>query len=378
MSATATPAPPEPVVDPVQSARAAGLHYVTDTTPGIRRKRAGKGFSYIGLDGRPLRDPRELARIKALGIPPAYTDVWICPDPLGHLQATGRDAKGRKQYRYHPRWREVRDETKYERMLAFGQALPRIRERTDRDLARPGLPREKVLATIVKLLEKTLIRVGNEEYAQKNHSFGLTTMRDDHVAIEDSRLRFTFRSKSGKEWQIGIKDRRLARIVRRSKEIPGYELFQYLDDDGEHRAIDSGDVNEYLREITGQDFTAKDFRTWAGTVLAAQALREFEAFDSETQAKRNVVRAIEAVSERLGNTKAVCRKCYVHPAVLDAYLDGSMLETMRQLAGQELTESLGDLRPEEAAMMALLQNRLTREVQEAQESPNGKALASTR
>ncbi len=371
MSATATPAPPEPVVDPVKSARAAGLHYVTDTAPGIRRKRAGKGFSYIGLDGRPIRDPRELARIKALGIPPAYTDVWICPDPLGHLQATGRDAKGRKQYRYHPRWREVRDETKYERMLAFGQALARIRERTDRDLARPGMPREKVLATVVKLLEKTLIRVGNEEYAQKNHSFGLTTMRDDHVAIEDSRLRFKFRGKSGKEWEIGIKDRRLARIVRRSKEIPGYELFQYLDDDGEHRAIDSGDVNEYLREITGQDFTAKDFRTWAGTVLCSLALQEFEAFDSDTQAKKNVVEAIKRVSERLGNTPAVCRKSYIHPAILDSYLDGTMLHTLQQRTEQELSESLRDLAPEEAAVMGLLHGRLAREVAEEAQRPRG-------
>ena len=367
-----------PDVDPVASARAAGLRYVTDTGPGIRRKRAGKAFSYTGLDGKPIRNPEELRRIKALGIPPAYTDVWISPDQNGHIQATGRDAKGRKQYRYHPRWREVRDETKYDRMLAFGKALPLIRARTDEDMARRGMPREKVLATVVRLLEVTLIRVGNEEYAEQNKSYGLTTMRDRHVKVEDSRLRFKFRGKSGIEHEIDVKDRRLARIVQKSKDLPGYELFQYIDDEGQRRSIDSSDVNDYLHEITGQHFTAKDFRTWAGTVLATLALQEFEAFDSEVQAKKNIVQAVKSVAERLGNTPAVSRKSYIHPAVLDAYLDGSMLETMRQLAGQELTDSLGDLRPEEAAMMALLQNRLIREVREAEESPNGKALASTR
>ncbi len=356
---------PEVITDPVESAKAAGLRYVTDLGPGIRRKRAGRGWSYVGRDGKPIRDPATLARIKALGIPPAYTDVWICPNPNGHIQATGRDARGRKQYRYHPRWREVRDETKYGRMMAFGAALPAIRERTNCDLTRPGLPREKVLATVVRLLESTLIRVGNEEYARTNESFGLTTMRDEHVDVEGTTVRFTFRGKSGKEHSIDVRDRRLAAVVKRCQDMPGQELFQYVDDAGSRQTIDSGDVNDYLREITGQDFTAKDFRTWAGTVLAAQALREFEAFDSETQAKRNVVRAIEAVSERLGNTKAVCRKCYVHPAVLDAYLDGSLAHTLRERVEAELEEKLSRLKAEEAAVLAFLRQRLAQDEAEA-------------
>jgi DNA topoisomerase I len=351
----------EELADPVEAAKAAGLRYVSDTMPGIRRKRAGKGFSYVGPDGTPIRDPEHLRRIRALVIPPAWTDVWICPSPRGHIQATGRDAKGRKQYRYHPRWREVRDETKYGRMIAFGEALPGIRRRVDADLARPGLPRQKVLATIIRLLESTLIRVGNEEYARDNGSFGLTTMRNRHVDVDGSTVRFEFRGKGGKRHDVDVRDRRVARIVERCQDLPGQTLFQYLNEDGERQTIDSADVNEYLREISGQDFTAKDFRTWAGTILAALALRELEAFDSETQAKKNVVRAIEAVAERLGNTPAVCRKCYVHPAVVDAYLDGSMVETLKQRAEQEIADSLTELRPEEAAVMALLQQRLTRE-----------------
>ncbi len=362
---------PEVVTDPVESARAAGLRYVTDTAPGIRRKRAGKGFSYLGLDGKPIRDRETLQRIRSLGIPPAYQDVWISPDPRGHLQATGYDAKGRKQYRYHPRWREVRDETKFERMLAFGRALPRIRERVDRDLARPGLPREKVLATVVRLLETTLIRVGNEEYAQQNRSYGLTTLRDKHVDIKDSRIQFKFRGKSGKEHEIAIKDRRLANIVRRCRDIPGQELFQYIDDNGERQTIDSDDVNTYLKEISGDDFTAKDFRTWAGTVLCSLALRESEAVDSDAQARKNIVQAVKSVSERLGNTPAVCRKSYIHPAVLEAYTDGSMLNTLQQLSGQELVESARDLPDEEAAVMGLLLRRLGQEVREREEGAGG-------
>jgi DNA topoisomerase-1 len=350
-----------PGADPVAAARAAGLRYVTDAGPGIRRKRAGRGFSYRGLDGEPIRDPGELRRIKALAIPPAYTDVWICPDPRGHLQATGRDARGRKQYRYHPRWRAMRDETKYDRMLAFGEALPLIRARTDRDLARPGLPREKVLATVVRLLEATLIRVGNEEYARENRSFGLTTLRDRHVAVTGPAVSFAFRGKSGVTHEVGLRDRRLAKIVARCRDLPGYQLFQYLDDEGRRQTVDSGDVNDYLREITGQDFTAKDFRTWAGTVLCTLALQEFETFDSDAQAKRNVVQAIGRVAERLGNTPTVCRKSYVHPAVLDAYLDGSMLDTLRRRTEREVAEALGDLTPEESAVMALLGRRLARE-----------------
>jgi DNA topoisomerase I len=349
------------LVDPATSAREAGLRYVHDAGPGIRRKSAGKGFSYVGLDGKPLRDPTELRRIKSLAIPPAWTDVWICPSPRGHIQATARDAKGRKQYRYHPRWREVRDETKYGRMIDFGQALPAIRARVEADLTLPGLPREKVLAMVVRLLETTLIRVGNEEYARENRSYGLTTLQTRHVRVDGSHLRFRFRGKSGKQHDIDVADRRLARILRQCQELPGQALFQYRDDDGEYQQVDSGDVNAYLRDISGQDFTAKDFRTWTGTVLAARALHEFERFDSDAQAKKNVVHAIERVAERLGNTRSVCRKCYVHPAVIDAYLEGSLAESLKQRAEQELIDSAGELEPGEAAVLALLQQRLARE-----------------
>ena len=355
---------PTEISDPVGSAKAAGLRYVNDRGPGIRRKRAGKHFSYLGTDGKPIRDPDELKRIQALAIPPAWTDVWISPVARGHIQASGRDAKGRKQYRYHARWREVRDETKYARMIAFGQALPLVRERTDRDLALPGLPREKILATVVRLLETTFIRVGNEEYARENKSFGLTTMRNRHADVEGGEIEFKFRGKSGKDHNISIRDRRLARIVKRCQDLPGQELFQYLDENGDRQTVDSDDVNQYLQEITGQDFTAKDFRTWAGTMLATLALQEFETFDSEAQAKTNVLRAIESVAERLGNTPSVCRKSYVHPTVIDAYLEGTMLESLKQKAEQELSESLASLRPEEAAVMALLQQRLAREVED--------------
>jgi len=356
---------------PVESAKAAGLRYVTDDLPGIRRVRSGKGFRYLDADDRRVRDTGVLSRIKALAIPPAWTDVWICPLAHGHLQATGRDAKGRKQHRYHPRWREMRDETKYDRMIAFGQALPQIRRQVEYDLALPGLPRVKVLAAVVCLLETTLIRVGNEEYTRQNGSFGLTTMRDRHVGVTGSTLRFEFRGKSGVEHSIDIEDIRLARIVKQCQDIPGQELFQYRDENDDRCTIESDDVNAYLREISGQDFTAKDFRTWAGTVLAAQALQEFEAFDSEVQAKRNVVQAIEAVAKRLGNTKTVCRQCYVHPAVIDAYLDGSLLETLSRRIEKEIVESLGRLRPEEAAVLAFLQQRLKREAD--QRGGNGRA-----
>lgn len=347
--------------DPKQLARSVGLHYVTDAMPGIQRRLAGRHFSYIGRDGKPTRAAEELRRIRSLVIPPAWTDVWICPRADGHLQATGRDARGRKQYRYHPRWREVRDEAKYHHMVAFGEALSVIRKRVDEDLAKPGLPREKVLATVVRLLETTLIRVGNEEYARTNNSYGLTTMRSRHAEISGSLVTFSFRGKSNQEHHVSIRDRRLARIVKRCQELPGQELFQYIDDDGELRRIDSGDVNDYLRETTGQDFTAKDFRTWVGTVLAAYALQEFESFDSAAQAKKNVVRAIEAVSGRLGNTPAVCRKCYVHPEVINAYVDGTLAQILQQRVEQELAESLAGLEPEETAVLALLRNRLADE-----------------
>jgi DNA topoisomerase I len=345
----------------VASAKAAGLRYVTDTGPGISRQRAGKGFSYLDTKGKPIRDPDEIKRINALAIPPAYTDIWICPDPRGHLQATGRDAKGRKQYRYHARWREVRDENKYGRMIDFGRALPAIRDRVEHDLALPGLPREKVLAAVVRLLETTLIRVGNEEYAKTNKSFGLTTMHDRHVEVEGATVRFQFVGKSGKKHTINLTDRRLAKIVKRCRDIAGQELFQYIDANGDRQDVKSDDVNAYLHEIAGQEFSAKDFRTWAGTVLCSIALQEFEAVDSEAQAKKNIVQAIERVAERLGNTPAVCRKSYVHPAVLDAYLDGSLVETLRQRLAQEPAASLKDLRREEATVMGLLMRRLAQE-----------------
>jgi DNA topoisomerase I len=348
----------QPPVDPVESARAAGLRYVSDRSPGIRREMNSLGWVFKGPDGARISDEDTLARIRKLAIPPAWTDVWICPSPKGHLQATGRDARGRKQYRYHARWREVRDETKYDRMIAFGEALPAIRARTDSDLALPGLQRAKVLATVVQLLEKTLIRVGNDEYARENNSFGLTTMRDRHVKVNGSTVRFAFRGKSGRRHAIDVRSRRLAAIVKRCRDLPGYELFQYVDDDGERQVIDSSDVNQYLREITGEDFTAKDFRTWAGTVLAARALGELPS-ETATEAKKNLVKAIEAVAGLLGNTKSVCRKCYIHPAVIDAYLDRSLLETLDQRA-DALAEADG-LRLEEQTVLRFLRKRLAKE-----------------
>ena len=339
----------EPRTDPADSAEAAGLRYVSDAAPGIRRQKAGTGFRYIGPDGKPVKDAATVARIRSLAIPPAYTDVWICPSALGHIQATGRDARGRKQYRYHPKWRDVRDETKFGRMLAFSAALPAIRERIDRDMARPGLPREKVLATVVHLLERTQIRVGNDEYARANRSFGLTTLRDQHVEIEGSRLLFEFRGKSGKLHTVGVTDRRLARIVRQCQAIPGADLFQYLDEDGGRQTIGSGDVNSYIREISGQDFTAKDFRTWAGTMLAAEALAEVEPGDSEQARKSAIVQAVDQVAAQLNNTRAVCRKYYVHPVIFESWLAGSLAT---QLASNGKPPA--GLEPHEAAVVSLL------------------------
>lgn len=338
--------------DPEASAKAAGLRYVSDEAPGIRRRRSGKGFSYIGPDGAPVRDKETLGRIRALAIPPAYRDVWICSRPNGHVQATGVDERGRKQYRYHPRWRQVRDEAKYARMIAFGHALPLIRERTEADLKKPAMPREKVLAGLVQLLEKTAIRVGNEEYARANKSYGLTTMRNRHAGVEGAHVRFQFKGKSGKAHRIDLHDRRLARLVATLQELPGQDLFQYVDGDGAPHSIGSEDVNAYLQEITGQPFSAKDFRTWTGTLLAAVALRELEAFGTEAQAKENVSEAIKRVSSKLGNTPSICRKCYVHPAILESYLDGSLLESLEQEAREELSDALSQLKPEEAAVMA--------------------------
>lgn len=349
--------PVEIVTDPAESAKAAGLRYVSDAKPGLKRLKRGKNFRYTTATGSAVTDDETLGRIKSLVIPPAWTDVWISPWQNGHLQATGRDVKGRKQSRYHPRWREVRDETKYERMSHFADALPTIRERVRHDLGLPGLPRKKVLATIVSLMEATLIRVGNEEYARENKSYGLTTMRNKHVEVEGSKITFTFQGKSRVHHTIDLEDRRLAKIIKRCEEIPGYELFQYLDHEGEPHSIDSSDVNEYLREISGEHFTAKDFRTWAGSVLACMTLKELGPYETVTQAKKNVVEAIKSVAERLGNTPSVCRKCYVHPAVLEAYLGGTSVAEAKEQIEEEIEEHATALKQEERALLDLLESR---------------------
>ncbi len=343
-----------------ERARVAGLRYVTDSGPGIRRRRAGRGFSYIGLDGKPIRDPDEICRIKSLVIPPAWEDVWICPKPNGHVQATGRDARGRKQYRYHRRYREVRDETKFDRMLAFSEVLPTIRHKVERDLCRPGLPRAKVLATVVWLLEKTLIRVGSDVYARENRSYGLTTLRRRHVEVSGSKLTFEFRGKSGVQHSVAVSDRRVAGIVQHCQTLPGQELFQYLDGKGHHQDVDSGDINAYLREITGQEFTAKDFRTWAGTTYAAVALRVMGPAQSQRELKSNINRAIDMVAERLGNTRAVCRKYYVHPRVIETYRQGIVARTP-VASGHRRTRARKQLRRDEVAVLELLYpNRIKR------------------
>ena len=344
--------------DAREAARNAGLRYSSDVQPGIRRRRSGRGFTYMDPDGATVRDKEVVARIRALAIPPAWTDVWICRWPNGHIQATGRDARGRKQHRYHARWHEARDESKFDRMITFAGALPAIRERSDADLARPGLPREKVLAAVVRLLELTLIRVGNDEYARLNNSFGLTTLCDRHARIDGSHVRFRFRGKSGQPHEVGLRDRRLAALVRRCQELPGQELFQYVDEDGTVRDVASDDVNDYLREIAGVDFSAKDFRTWAGTVLAYRALRALQPAVSETGARRNVVAAIRETAGRLGNTPAVARKSYVHPAVLEAYMDGRVGGALVE-AAEEQSEPPAEATPEEEdAVVDLLRQRL--------------------
>jgi DNA topoisomerase-1 len=347
------------VREPRGAALAAGLAYIEDGGPGIGRQRAGTGWRYIGTDGRPVRDTAVTARIRALAIPPAWRDVWISPSDRGHIQATGRDAKGRKQYRYHARFRQVRDAAKFDRMLAFARTLPRVRGKVARDLGLPGLPSEKVLAALVRLLESTLIRVGNEEYARQNRSFGLTTLRNGHVTVDGSLVEFRFRGKSGKDHVIKVRDRRLAAIVEACRALPGKSLFQYLDRKGRRRGIDSDDVNAYLRQITGRDFSAKDFRTWAGTVLAAVALEKRPEAATRTQAKRDVVAAVEAVAERLGNTPAIARKSYVHPAVVEGYLDGTLHAGMSSAAGSDI-DALR-LRREERAVLAFLRARLAAE-----------------
>ncbi len=343
------------------AAKAARLHYVDDGRPGYSRRPVRNGFEYLTPDGAVLRDEDEIARLRKLAVPPAYTDVWICLDPRGHLQAVGRDARGRKQYRYHPDWRSVRDEAKYGKMSLFGQKLPEIRARVARDLAKQGLPREKVLATLVSLLEKTMMRIGNEDYARTNKSFGLSTLRNRHAKIRGSAVVLDFRAKHGIQQHIELKDRKLAGILGRLQDLPGQDLFQYLDEDGERHGVSSSDVNDYLHEITGEDITAKDFRTWAATNLAALALQAFEQFDSEARAKKNVLAAIEHVSKVLGNTPAICRKCYIHPKVFDGYLDGSLVDALKRRADEKLSESkAGDhgLTAEEVAVLAFLDRTL--------------------
>ena len=339
-------------------ARAAGLRYATDARPGITRRRSGRGFSYRDADGATIKDRATLARIRGLAIPPAWTDVWICRWPNGHIQASGRDARGRKQYRYHADWHHRRGTDKFDRMLGFAKALPRIRQRCDEDLARPGLTRDKVLAAVVRLLELTLIRVGNDEYARLNRSFGLTTLRDRHARIDASGVRFRFRGKSGKTHEVGLRDRRLARVVRRCQELPGQDLFQFVDEDGTVRDVASDDVNEYIRESSGGEFTAKDFRTWAGTVLAYRALRALQPGSGEREVKRNVVEAIRQTADQLGNTPAVARGSYVHPAVLEAYLAGSIRGALVQAAEEQEIPPTSATPAEEAAVRALLRQRL--------------------
>jgi DNA topoisomerase-1 len=335
-------------------AKSAGLRYVSDDVPGITRRRAGKGLSYRDPKGHTIRDKKIRARIKVLAIPPAWTDVWICPFENGHIQATGLDARGRKQYRYHATWRQVRDANKYEHMIAFAQALPKIRHAVARDLKQRGLPRTKVLAAIVQLLEKTLIRVGNEEYARNNKSFGLTTMRNRHAKIKGATVHFDFKGKSGIHHEIDLTDQKLVRVISKLQDLPGQELFQYKDENGEIISAGSADVNAYLKEITGEEFTAKDFRTWSGTVLAAIALKEFEAFETKTEAKHNIVCAIKTVAEQLGNTPSVCRKCYVHPAILESYLDERLVKILQADSGRK-RKRLRGLQAQEVIVLEILE-----------------------
>jgi DNA topoisomerase-1 len=366
----------DPSPDPVQDARNAGLRYSTDTRAGITRRRRGKGFGYTDPAGQPVRDAARLRRIRSLAIPPAWTDVWICPDPVGHLQATGRDARGRKQYRYHPRWQSSRGADKFSRMLAFAAALPRIRRRCEEDLARPGVPREKVLATVVRLLELTLIRVGNDEYVRQNRSYGLTTLRDRHARVEGTAIHFRFRGKAGKVHEVGLRDRRLAAIVRRCQDLPGQELFQYVDDDGVVRDVTSDDVNAYIEAAAGERFTAKDFRTWAGTVLAYRALKALDPGESDRAVQRGVVEAMRRTADQLGNTPAVARGSYVHPAVLEAYLDGSLRGALVEAAEEQDEPPPGADPAEERAVIALLRQRQRQAEDEAEATPRRAGAAS--
>jgi DNA topoisomerase I len=363
----------EAALDPIAAAKLAKLRHVSDEMPGITRHKARTGFDYRLPSGELVRDIDTLKRIRSLVIPPAWTAVWICAYPNGHIQAVGRDKRGRKQYRYHPRWREVRDESKYGKMLIFGRVLPAIRERVEADLQRRSLSRERVLAAVVRLMETTLFRIGNTEYAKANKSYGLTTLRDRHVEIDGSHIHLNFRGKHGIRHETDINDRRLARIIKDCRDLPGYELFQYLDEEGNRHTIDSADVNDYLREISGEEVTAKDFRTWAGTNLAALALQEFEMFDTEAKRKRAVVRAVEKVAKHLGNTPAICRRCYIHPAIFDGYLDGTLLTTLKEQTHAYLTENVSGLSAEEAAVAAFLRLRL--DELERQQKESGKSSA---
>jgi DNA topoisomerase I len=339
---------------PVKSAAMARLRYVRDDRPGIRRRKTGTGFRYVGVNGQVIRRKDILARIRALAIPPAWTDVWICPDPRGHIQAIGRDAKRRKQYRYHPDWRATRDETKFHRMQSFAQALPILRRRTQADLGRPGLPRNKVLAAIVQLLERSLIRIGNEEYAKQNQSFGLTTLRNRHVKVRGGTLQFHFKGKSGKHHTIDVNDWRLAHVVKQCRDLPGQELFQYVDDDGKRQRVGSGDINAYVKDVTGEDFTSKDFRTWWASVLAVTALRELQPGATKKQTEQNVLLAMDAVAGLLGNTRAVCRKSYVHPGVVDCYCVGTLAKVLGRAKAS--AKSAGGLRPDEIALLTVLKH----------------------
>jgi DNA topoisomerase-1 len=362
---------------PEAAAAEARLHYVNDGTPGITRHptKQDKVFTFRHADGKPVRDAATLDRIRKLAIPPAYRDVWICADPDGHLQATGKDARGRRQYRYHPRWREVRDEAKFGHMMIFAKVLPAIRRRVDADLSRPGLPREKVLAAITSLLETTLMRVGNEEYAQSNKSFGITTLRRRHVRVKGRSITFDFRGKHGVTHHIDLEDARLARIVGKCQHLPGQELFRFIDDDDVTHGVGSSDVNRYLQEISGADITAKDFRTWAGTNLAALALQELAAATEPLPPKKSMLRAVEAVAKLLGNTPAICRKCYIHPAIFAGYLDGSLLDTLKRRATEELQQDLGHLNPAEAAVTGFLAHRLVQAVTHPEAEPQAVAAA---
>ena len=334
------------------------LKYVTEFKPGITRKKTGASFHYFDAKGNRVNNHEELKRIKSLAVPPAYTDVWISPWPNGHIQATGIDQRGRKQYRYHPKWRALRDETKFEHILQFGERLPSIRFRVAQDMKLAGLQRNKVLATVVQLLEKTLIRVGNSEYAKVNQSYGLTTVRKKHVDIKGEQIRFRFKGKSGKEWNLSVHDKRIASVIKHCAEVPGYELFKYVDEEGNVKDVTSSDVNDYLKEISGEDFTAKDFRTWSGTVLAAIALVEYKKYDSSAEAKKNIIKAVEKVSRQLGNTPAVCRKCYIHPEIMNAYSDGNFFDMVEHQIDEKFKKQYKSLTQEEIMVLAFLKKKL--------------------